>query len=82
MALRHHGVNSRPAPTPKRNEGCNQSTGHLLIDTAKLALCLIKARADQVGCDVHVPIVPMSVKAPVALSMLYIETLFELEFVT
>jgi hypothetical protein len=30
----------------------------------------------------HVPIVPMSVKAPVALSMLYIETLFEPEFVT
>lgn len=30
----------------------------------------------------QVPIVPMSVKVPVALSMLYIETLFELEFVT
>src|SRR5437879_3183201 len=30
----------------------------------------------------HVPIVPMSVKAPVAASMLYIETLFEPEFVT
>ena len=30
----------------------------------------------------HVPIVPMSVKAPVAASMLYIETLFEAEFVT
>lgn len=31
---------------------------------------------------VHVPIVPMSVKAPVAVSMLYIETLLEPEFVT
>jgi hypothetical protein len=30
----------------------------------------------------HVPIVPISVKVPVALSMLYIETLFEPEFVT
>ena len=30
----------------------------------------------------HVPIVPMSVRAPVAASMLYIETLFEAEFVT
>ena len=30
----------------------------------------------------HVPIVPMSVKVPVAVSMLYIETLFEPEFVT
>src|SRR5271155_852946 len=30
----------------------------------------------------HVPIVPMSVKVPVALSMLYMETVFELEFVT
>jgi len=30
----------------------------------------------------HVPIVPMSVKLPVARSMLYIETLFEPEFVT
>ncbi len=31
---------------------------------------------------VHVPIVPMSVKAPVAASMLYMETSFETEFVT
>jgi hypothetical protein len=30
----------------------------------------------------HVPIVPMSVKVPVARSMLYMETLFEPEFVT
>jgi hypothetical protein len=30
----------------------------------------------------HVPIVPMSVKAPVAASMLYMETSFEAEFVT
>jgi hypothetical protein len=30
----------------------------------------------------HVPIVPTSVKVPVAPSMLYIETLFETEFVT
>ena len=30
----------------------------------------------------HVPIVPMSIKAPVAPSTLYIETLFEPEFVT
>ena len=30
----------------------------------------------------QVPIVPMSVKAPVAASMLYIETLFEPGFVT
>ena len=30
----------------------------------------------------HVPIVPMSVKVPVAPSMLYIETSFEPEFVT
>jgi hypothetical protein len=30
----------------------------------------------------HVPIVPMSVKAPVAESMLYMETSFEPEFVT
>jgi len=30
----------------------------------------------------HVPIVPMSVKPPVAASMLYIETSFEPEFVT
>lgn len=30
----------------------------------------------------HVPIFPMSVKAPVVASMLYIETLFEPEFVT
>ena len=30
----------------------------------------------------HVPIVPMSVKVPVAASTLYIETLWELEFVT
>jgi hypothetical protein len=30
----------------------------------------------------YVPIVPMSVNVPVALSMLYIETLFEPEFVT
>jgi hypothetical protein len=34
------------------------------------------------GRLLHVPIVPMSVKAPVALSMVYIETLFEPEFVT
>ena len=30
----------------------------------------------------HVPIVPMSVRVPVALSMLYMETLAEPEFVT
>jgi hypothetical protein len=30
----------------------------------------------------HVPTVPMRVKVPVALSMLYMETLFEPEFVT
>jgi hypothetical protein len=30
----------------------------------------------------HVPIVPTSVKAPVAESMLYMETSFEAEFVT
>ncbi len=30
----------------------------------------------------HVPIVPMSVKAPVAASMLYMDTSFEPEFVT
>jgi len=30
----------------------------------------------------HVPIVPMSVKTPVVVSMLYIEMLFEAEFVT
>ena len=30
----------------------------------------------------HVPIVPMSVKTPVVVSMLYIETSFEPEFVT
>jgi len=30
----------------------------------------------------HVPTVPISVKAPVTPSMLYIETLFEPEFVT
>lgn len=30
----------------------------------------------------HVPIVPISVKAPVVASMLYAETLFEPEFVT
>ncbi len=30
----------------------------------------------------HVPVVPMSVKVPVVASMLYMETLFEPEFVT
>jgi hypothetical protein len=30
---------------------------------------------------VHVPVVPVSVKAPVATSMVYIETVFELGFV-
>jgi hypothetical protein len=30
----------------------------------------------------HVPIVPMSVKVPLAASMVYIETLFDPEFVT
>jgi len=30
----------------------------------------------------HVPTVPISVKAPVVASMLYMETLFEPEFVT
>jgi len=30
----------------------------------------------------HVPIVPISVKAPVTASMLYIETLFESKFAT
>ena len=30
----------------------------------------------------HVPIVPMSVKAPVAASMLYMEMLLDMEFVT
>jgi putative transposase len=33
------------------------------------------------GQAFHVPIVPISIKAPVAASMLYIETLFEAEFV-
>jgi hypothetical protein len=31
---------------------------------------------------IHVPMVPISVKAPVLESILYMETLFELEFVT
>jgi len=30
----------------------------------------------------HIPVVPMSTKAPVAASMMYIETLFEPELVT
>ncbi len=38
--------------------------------------CLLQSR------PLHVPIVPMSVNVPVALSMLYIETLAEPEFVT
>jgi hypothetical protein len=42
---------------------------------------VIDPQAQELG-PFHVPIVPMSVKAPVPASMLYMETSFEAEFVT
>ena len=55
----------------------------MILPTSLVTLkrCRTAAIAAGVG-PFHVPIVPMSVKAPVAALMLYIEMLFEAEFVT
>jgi hypothetical protein len=49
----------------------------------KRAVCTQVSRTPPtLGVALHVPIVPTSVNAPVAESMLYMETSFEAEFVT
>jgi hypothetical protein len=53
------------------------------LQYAELTIRVLEERLRQLFFFLlHVPIVPMSVKVPVALSMLYMETLFEPEFVT
>ena len=52
----------------------------LVLSRSSKQLLWIHSRKSQ--GPFHVPIVPMNVNSPVAGSMLYIETLFESEFVT
>jgi hypothetical protein len=69
-------VSQRAAAKPHCGAPCSSARSEVLQRTTAM-----DPQRQELG-PFHVPIVPMSVKAPVAASMLYMETSFEPEFVT
>jgi hypothetical protein len=75
------GVSVRLVPSPNKAETGEFLGQKFFFESDLPSQMPLGFTAKQVGAF-HVPIVPMSVKAPVVASMLYIETLLEPEFAT